>query len=80
MDLAEKVAADATSVTEADLDRLRALDLSDTEIFDVVLAAAARAFFSKALDGVGAQADHRYADLEPGLRDALTVGRPIADD
>ena len=80
MDLAEKVAADATSVTEADLDRLRSLGLSDAEIFDVVLAAAARAFFSKALDGVGAQADHRYADLEPGLRDALTVGRPIADD
>lgn len=80
IDLAEKVAADATSVTEADLDRLRSLGLSDTEIFDVVLTAAARAFFSKALDGVGAQADHRYADLEPGLRDALTVGRPIADD
>jgi hypothetical protein len=37
-----------------------------------------RAFFSKVLDGVGALADARFAsDLEPALRDALTVGRPI---
>jgi uncharacterized peroxidase-related enzyme len=77
MDLAEKVAADATSVTEADLDGLRALGLSDTEIFDVVLAAAARCFFSKVLDGVGVRPDAKYGALEPALRDALTVGRPI---
>jgi uncharacterized peroxidase-related enzyme len=80
MDLAEKVAEDATTVTEADLDRLRFLGLSDTEIFDVVVAAAARCFFSKVLDGIGARADKKYAALEPGLREALTVGRPIADD
>jgi uncharacterized peroxidase-related enzyme len=77
MDLAEKVAADATSVSEADLDGLRALGLSDTEIFDVVLAAAARCFFSKVLDGVGVRPDAKYGALEPALRDALTVGRPI---
>jgi uncharacterized peroxidase-related enzyme len=79
MDLADKVARDATSVTEADVDRLRSLGLTDTEIFDVVTAAAARCFFSKALDGLGVQADARYAELEAPLRDALTVGRPIAD-
>jgi uncharacterized peroxidase-related enzyme len=79
MDLAEKVADDATAVAQADIDGLRMLGLSDTEILDVVLAAAARCFFSKALDGVGAQPDREYAELEPGLRDALTVGRPIAE-
>jgi uncharacterized peroxidase-related enzyme len=79
MDLAEKVAGDATAVTQADVDRLRSLGLSDTEILDVVLAAAVRCFFSKVLDGVGAQPDASYAALEPGLRDALAVGRPIAD-
>jgi uncharacterized peroxidase-related enzyme len=78
MDLAAKVAEDATTVTQADVDRLRSLGLSDTEILDVVLAAAARCFFSKVLDGLGAQADERYGALEPSLRDALTVGRPIA--
>jgi uncharacterized peroxidase-related enzyme len=80
MDLAEKVVEDATAVTEADVDRLRSLGLSDSEIFDVVLAAAARCFFSKALDGIGVRPDRRYAALEPGLRDALTVGRPIAEE
>jgi alkylhydroperoxidase family enzyme len=79
MDLAEKVAGDATSVTQADIDALRSLGLSDTDIVDVVLAAALRCFFSKVLDGLGAQPDHAYAALEPDLRDALTVGRPIAD-
>jgi uncharacterized peroxidase-related enzyme len=80
MDLAEKVTADATSVTQADVDRLRELGLADPEILDVVLAAAARCFFSKVLDGVGALPDREYSDaLEPELREALTVGRPIAD-
>jgi len=80
MDLAEKVADDATSVTQADIDRLRELGLSDPEILDIVLAAAARCFFSKVLDGVGALPDAEYEDkLEPELREALTVGRPIAN-
>jgi uncharacterized peroxidase-related enzyme len=79
MDLAEKVAADAAAVTQADIDRLRSLGLPDTEILGVVLAAAARCFFSKVLDGVGVQPDHKYAAREPAFRDALTVGRPIAD-
>ena len=78
MDLAEKVAVDATSVTQEDIDRLRALGLSDADIVDVVLAAAARCFFSKALDALGARPDAEYAGLEPGIREALTVGHAIA--
>ena len=61
MDLAEKVADDATAVTQDDIDRLRGLGLTDPEILDVVLAAAARCFFSKVLDGVGALPDREYA-------------------
>jgi uncharacterized peroxidase-related enzyme len=79
VELADKVAGDATSVTQADVDRLRSLGLTDTEILDVVLAAAVRCFFSKALDGLGIEADARYAELDPELRDALTVGRSIAE-
>lgn len=78
IELAEKTAQDATSVTQADIDRLRTLGLRDGDILDVVLTAAARCFFSKTLDAVGAQPDARYSALEPGLRDTLTVGRPIA--
>lgn len=78
MDLAAKVATDATTVAQADIDRLRSLGLSDQDILDVVLAAAVRCFFSKVLDAVGAEPDAKYAQLDSALRDALTVGRVLA--
>jgi uncharacterized peroxidase-related enzyme len=77
MDLADKVAQDATTVAEEDINRLREFGLSDGEIADVVLAASARCFFSKTLDALGAEPDAKYVQLDPGVRDALTVGRPI---
>jgi uncharacterized peroxidase-related enzyme len=79
MDLAVKVADDATSIQQADIDHLRSVGLSDADILDVVLAAAARCFFSKTLDALGVEPDAKYAELDPALRDALTVGRAIAE-
>jgi uncharacterized peroxidase-related enzyme len=79
MDLAERVVHDATSIADAELQRLRDLGLSETDIMDVVLAAAARCFFSKTLDALGVLPDASYHELEPELRDVLVVGRPIAD-
>jgi alkylhydroperoxidase family enzyme len=79
MDLAERVVDDATSIDDADLQRLRNLGLSEAEIMDVVLAAAARCFFAKTLDALGVRPDASYRDLDPELREALVVGRPIAD-
>jgi uncharacterized peroxidase-related enzyme len=78
MDLAEKVAGDATSVERADIDRLRSEGLADEEILDVVLAAAARCFFSKTLDALGVEPDAKFAQLDQPLRESLTVGRAIA--
>jgi alkylhydroperoxidase family enzyme len=75
---AAKVAADATTVTQEDIDRLRALGLSDGEIFEVVLSAAARSFFTKVLDATGTLADALYNEIDPELREALTAARPIA--
>jgi len=80
MDLAERVVDDATSIGDEDLRPLRDLGLSEAEIMDVVLAAAARCFFSKTLDALGVLPDARYRGLEPTLLEALVVGRPIADD
>jgi uncharacterized peroxidase-related enzyme len=77
IDLAEKVAGDATAVTREDIDRLRSLGLSDRDILDVVAAAAVRCFYSTLLDALGVQPDARFADLDPPIRGALTVGRPI---
>ena len=78
MAFAEKVVVDATSITEEDVEELRAHGLSDEEIFDVVLAAAARCFFSKTLDALGVQPDASYSELPPSFTEPLTVGRPIA--
>jgi len=78
MDLAALVVRDATSVRQADIDRLRDLGLSDDEIFDVVAAAGVRCFYSKTLDALGVEPDSVYGDLDADLRDALVVGRPIA--
>lgn len=79
MRFARKVVRDATSVSEADLAPLRAQGLTDPEIFDISAAAAARCFITKLTDSVGTRPDARFGALEPGLRKALVVGRPIAD-
>ena len=79
MDLAEQVVDDATSIGEADVKTLRDLGLSEVEIMDVILAATARCFFSKTLDALGVRPDASYREMEPEMREALVVGRPIAD-
>ena len=80
MDLAEKVVVDATSIDDRDLQPLRDLGLSEPEIMDVVLAAAARCFFAKTLDGLGVRPDSSLSELDPAVLDVLVVGRPIAAD
>jgi alkylhydroperoxidase family enzyme len=79
MELAEKVVDDASAIGDGDLRRLRDLGLSHDEIMDVILAASVRCFFSKTLDALGVRPDASYRALEPELREALVVGRPIAD-
>ena len=60
---ATKVAVDASSVDQA----------------DVVYAAAARSFFTRVLDGLGAELDPQTADRLPAdLLDGMLVGRPVA--
>ena len=73
------VTREPASVTASDMEQLRALGLPDEEILDVVLAAAARCFFSTVLEALGVQADPAYRALDPALRAALTVGRPIQE-
>ncbi len=78
MGFAAKVAREADQVTRADVAALERHGFTDLEILDIALAAAARAFFTKTLDGVGVQPDAAYLELPPALRAALCVGRPIA--
>lgn len=78
VELSRKVARDASRVTAGDVARLRKHGLSDAEIFDVVAAAAGRAFFTKMLDALGVEPDSPFMSLDYEMRDALTVGRPIS--
>jgi uncharacterized peroxidase-related enzyme len=79
-DFAAQVARDASSITADDLQRLRDHGLDDPEIVDVVMAAAARGFFTKVLDALGVQADPQLGDtFDAEVRAQLTVGRPIAE-
>jgi uncharacterized peroxidase-related enzyme len=80
VDFAAKTAHSAADITADDVEGLRRNGLDDAEILDVVLATAARCFFSTVLDATGTRADAIYSErLDPVLRDALTVGRPVAD-
>lgn len=80
MDFAAQVARDASSITAADVQNLRDRGLSDPDVVDVALAAAARAFFTKVLDALGVQADVQLGEtFDPEVRRQVTVGRPIAN-
>jgi alkylhydroperoxidase family enzyme len=80
MDLAEKVVEDATAIDESDLRPLRDLGLSEAEVMDVVLAAAARCFFSKTLDALAVLPDADLGRLDPAVLEVLVVGRPLAEE
>jgi uncharacterized peroxidase-related enzyme len=75
---AQKVALEAEKITQEDVDELRDLGISDTDVFSIIAAAAARCFFSKMLDATGTLPDAVLHDVPDQLRDALTVGREIA--
>jgi uncharacterized peroxidase-related enzyme len=77
MNFASRIAREASSVRQQDVDELRAAGFSDTQVFDIAAAATARTFFAQLCEGLGTLGDHGYPDLEPALRDALVVGRPI---
>lgn len=73
---AAKVATDAAAVEQSDIDRLREVGLSDADIADVVFAAAARSFFTRVLDALGAQLDAQTAaEFPTELLGSMTVGR-----
>ena len=81
MELAAKAATDATSVTAADVEGLRRAGLGEEEILDVILAAAARSFFTKVIDATGTSPDLEYRDeFGDDLAEALAIGRPIESE
>ena len=77
MSFAQKMTTQASDISEDDIDELRGHGLPDEEVLDVVLACAARNFFSKTLDSLGVEPDDVYLELEPELIQVLSLGRPF---
>jgi uncharacterized peroxidase-related enzyme len=70
MEYAEKVSTDSAAMTDADNLRLRELGFSDREIVEIALVAAARNYYSRAIQALGAEVEVPAA-LSTELRDAL---------
>ena len=77
VEFARKVAVDAAAVTAEDVAALERHGFTDAEIFDIAAAAAARAFFTKLLDGLGAEPDASLSAIEAELGVAVRGGRPV---
>lgn len=72
---AEKIARDASQVSQADIDRLRSVGFTDREICDIALCAAFRCFVSRFFDAMGAGPDVAFLDGDESFKAAMTVGR-----
>ncbi len=70
MEFSEKVSRASDTMTEADSQRLRDLGLSDREIVDVALTAAARNYYSRAIQALAIPVDD-FPELSDSLKDAL---------
>lgn len=74
---AEKITKDATSIGEADIERLRAVGFTDREICDIAFCTAWRNLVSRFFDAVGAEPDAAYLDEDEMFRSTLTVGKAV---
>ncbi len=72
---AEQITKDASRITEADIDRLRNVGLSDLNIADIALAASFRNFMSRYFDAVGATVEPQFLDNDPSVQAVMAVGK-----
>jgi len=74
---ARTVAHDANATTAGDVEGLRAVGLSDRDIFEVTALIAFRQAFSTINDALGAMPDRQLAEAAPPpVRQAVDYGRP----
>lgn len=78
MAFARKVVTSPSRITAGEVAALKSYGFTDAEIFDIAAVAAARAFFAQLVEGLGAEADVTFLELDDELRQTLTAGRPIS--
>jgi uncharacterized peroxidase-related enzyme len=77
---ARKVASDANATVAADVDALRAVGLSEQEIFDATALIAFRVAFTTVNGALGARPDWQLADAAPpAVREAVNYGRAVSE-
>lgn len=67
---AAKLSTDAAGMTDADSQALRDVGFNDRQILDITLAAAARNYFSRALQALAVPSED-IAELSPAVRDGV---------
>ena len=72
---ADKIAQNASQVSQEDIDRLREVGFTDQQICDIALCAAWRCFVARFFDATGAAPESVYIDRDPEFRSAMTVGK-----
>lgn len=75
---AETIVTNASTITQADIDGLRAAGFTDPQICDIALCASLRCFMSRFFDATGAAPEDFFLDADETVRTALTVGRALA--
>ena len=80
VNFSRKVAADASTVSQGDVDTLKSHGYSDAEIFDIATAIAGRSFLTKILDALGVETDVTALEMNEAFRKTMTIGRPISSD
>ncbi len=80
VNFSRKVAADASAVSQGDVDTLKSHGYSDAEIFDIATAIAGRSFLTKILDALGVETDVTALEMNEAFRKTMTIGRPISRD
>lgn len=76
---AEKIAKDASQVSQSDIDRLRSVGFADHEICDIALCTSFRCFVGRFFDAVGAGPEASFIDEDEAFRTPMTVGKTYCD-
>jgi len=74
---ARKLVRESSTVTQSDVDAMRANGIDDSRIFDIACIAAGRAFFANLVEGLGSLPDPALGELAPELVSRLAAGRAV---
>lgn len=76
LEFAERVTLDPASMTETDVQKLRAVGFLDGDVLSIALLSAYRNFIVRIADSLGCELRGELLGEDPRIRAALTTGKP----